>query len=278
MAVSAAVLLAGCSAETTAQWGRLGMPEPASDRAPFVGGLWNGSWIAAMVVGVFVWGLIGYAGIKYRRNRRATGTDAPRQSRYNLPMEILYTLTPLLVVGVLFVFTVQAQTKVLADVENGEPETVIDVVGQKWSWTFNYRESQTPGGGTDVWEAGTVNESPDLYLPVGQPTRFNLTSSDVIHSFWVPSFYFKMDLIPGHPNTFDMTPNREGTYIGKCAELCGTYHSAMIFRVHVVSEAEYQAYLDGLEQRGNVGTNYGSEGVVAPKPAPQGEAEEGEGE
>ncbi|WP_325048367.1 aa3-type cytochrome oxidase subunit II [Desertihabitans brevis] len=288
-AAAAALLLTGCSAETTAQWGRLGMPESASDRAPFIGDLWTGSWIAALAVGVFVWGLIGWAGFRYRRRKR-DGEVAPRQTRYNLPMEILYTLTPLLIVGVLFVFTVQTQNKVLAGAEGstagvsgpqgGSPDRVIDVVGQKWSWTFNYRESQTASGGTDVWETGTINASPDLYLPVNQTVRFNLTSPDVIHSFWVPAFYFKMDAIPGrpNPNTFDMTPTREGVFIGKCAELCGTYHSAMIFRVHVVSEEEYEAKLAQLEEAGNVGTNYGSRAYVEPDLAPQGGEAEGEGE
>ena len=288
-AVGTATLLSGCSAETTEQWGRLGMPEPASDRAPFVGDLWNGSWIAALAVGVFVWGLIGYAGIRYRRRRHFTGTDAPRQSRYNLPMEILYTVTPLLIVGVLFVFTVQTQNKVLggnwtgdeAAAQQGETmetDRTIDVVGQKWSWTFNYRQSMSEPGATDVWESGTLNSSPDLYLPVGETVRFNLQSPDVIHSFWVPSFYFKMDVIPGKPNSFTMTPTREGEFIGKCAELCGTYHSAMIFKVHIVSAEEYEAYLQGLEDRGNVGTNYGSQAVVAPKLAPQEGEMSGEGE
>ncbi len=280
-AAGTALLLSGCSQTGPGLWQSFGMPEPVSDRAPFVGDLWVGSWIAALAVGVFVWGLIGYAGFRYRRRKHstsATDTDAPRQSRYNLPMEILYTVTPLLIVGVLFVFTVQAQDKVLAQTEEGEPVRTIDVVGQKWSWTFNYRESLSEQPGTDVWESGTINDSPDLYLPVGETVRFNLTSPDVIHSFWVPAFYFKMDVIPGRENSFEMTPTREGEFIGKCAELCGTYHATMIFRVKVVSAEEYEAYLQGLEERGNVGTNYGSRGVVEPKLAPQGGEAAGEGE
>src|SRR5690606_16398847 len=140
-------------------------------------------------------------------------------------------------------------------------------VGQKWSWTFNYREAGNPDVGDDVWEAGTVNHSPDLYLPVGETVRFQLHSPDVIHSFWIPAFAYKLDVIPGRVNTFDVTPTREGVYAGKCAELCGTYHAAMIFKVHVVSEAAYNKYLKGLAQRGNKGEAMGASNANRNGPA-----------
>ena len=83
--------------------------------------------------------------------------------------------------------------------------------------------------------------------------RFRLKSADVIHSFWVPAFYFKMDVIPGHPNQFDLTPTRIGVYDGKCAELCGTYHANMIFKVHVVSVEDYNKHLQQLKAQGDTG-------------------------
>jgi len=241
--------LSGCSAETVAQWQRVGLPEAASDRAPFIGDLWVGAWIASMVVGIFVWGLIGWVAVRYRRKHP---DETPRQTRYNLPMELLYTLVPFLIIGVLFFYTVNAQNNVLAK-ETARPVHTINVVGQKWSWTFNYMEAGNPAIGADVHEAGTVDKIPDLYLPVDKPVRFNLTSADVIHSFWIPAFYFKLDVIPGHPNSFDVTPTKVGTYTGKCAELCGTYHAAMLFTVHVVPEADYIAYVNGLKAKGQTG-------------------------
>lgn len=253
--------LAGCSQADVDSLARLGYPVAASDRAPVMHELWIGTWIAAGVVGVGVWGLILYAAIRYRKRN----ADTPRQRRYNLPMEIFYSLAPFVVIGVLFYYTVVAQDKVLAQVE--EPDHVVDVVGQKWSWTFNYKEADNPDVGNDVWEAGTVNNSPDLYLPVGESVRFNLSSPDVIHSFWIPSFAFKRDVIPGRTSSFDVTPTREGVYAGKCAELCGTYHSAMIFNVHVVSEAEYNAYLKTLAERGNIGDAMGPESANKNGPA-----------
>ena len=261
--------LTGCSAETVEQWQRAGLPEAASDRAPFIGDLWVGAWIASMVVGVFVWGLIGWVVIRYRRRG---SDDTPRQTRYNLPMELLYTLVPFLIIGVLFFYTVNAQNNVLAKETTG-PVHTVNVIGQKWSWTFNYMEAANPDVAADVHEVGTIDKIPDLYLPVDQPVRFNLTSADVIHSFWIPAFYFKLDVIPGHPNSFDVTPTKLGTFSGKCAELCGTYHAAMLFTVHVVTEAEYNAYLAGLKAKGQVGEIKAPE---SPNTVPSVPTEEGE--
>jgi cytochrome c oxidase subunit 2 len=268
--LGATLALAGCSAGTAAQWGRFGLPEAASDRAPFIGSLWAGAWVASLVVGVFVWGLIVWVMIRYRKRQP---DEQPRQTRYNLPMELLYTLVPFLIIGVLFFFTVQAQNGVLAKVPPTQPLTTVNVIGQKWSWTFNYMEASNSAVGAVVHEAGTIDKIPDLYLPVDKPVRFNLASADVIHSFWVPAFYFKLDVIPGRHNSFDITPDKVGVYSGKCAELCGTYHSAMLFTVHVVPEQEYIAYLNGLKSKGQVGeiTAPDYPNVVPTVPAVEGE-------
>ncbi len=268
-AMSLALLaLSGCSEGDIGALKRLGLPEAAGDRAPYIHDLWIGTWIAAAVIGVGMWGLIVWAAVRYKTDTN----EMPRQSRYNLPMEIFYTLAPFVIIGVLFYFTVVAQNKVVARVDN--PDVTIDVVGQKWSWTFNYKEADNPAVGSDVWEAGTINLTPDLYLPIGKSVRFNLSSPDVIHSFWVPAFYHKMDVVPGRQNSFDVTPTKEGVFRGKCTELCGTYHSAMLFNVHIVSEDEYNAYLKTLVARGQVGEAKGPSQANAPVPVPV-NAEEG---
>src|SRR5690606_19228318 len=94
---------------------------------------------------------------------------------------------------------------------------------------------------------------PTLYLPVDQSVRIDLRSRDVIHSFWIIDFLYKKDMFIGHDNSWSFIPTREGHYEGKCAELCGEYHSAMLFNVEVVSQSEYDQYLAGLEAAGNVG-------------------------
>ena len=233
-------VLGGCSAELNDQWGRLGLPEPATEETPLIGNLWIGAWIAALAVGVFVWGLIIWAVIAYRRR----SDELPKQTRFNMPIEFLYTATPLVVIAALFYFTVDHQEQILDTSE--QPDLTVSVIGQQWSWTFNYVDE-------DVYDVGTTNERPTLYLPVDQSVRFDLNSPDVIHSFWIPSFYMKLDVIPGHENSFQLTPNREGTYAGKCAELCGAYHSSMLFDVEVVSESEYQQHMEDLRDEGKTG-------------------------
>ncbi|MDQ3157762.1 MAG: cytochrome c oxidase subunit II, partial [Actinomycetota bacterium] len=138
------------------------------------------------------------------------------------------------------------------------PDHTVTVVGSKWQWAFNYLDESSTGG-DPVFDAGTPEDPADLYLTVGESVRFDLKSPDVIHSFWIPEFYFKLDVVPGKVNSFDMTPTREGTFTGRCAELCGLYHSRMIFKVHVVSRAEFDQHLSELKSEGNVGAPEGSE-------------------
>ena len=257
------IALTGC----TGQFARFGLPEAASEQAPHIGNLWVGAWIASFVIGGLVWGLIGWSVVRYRR--KEGDAPAPRQTAYHLPLELLYTLVPFLIIGVLFFYTVRAQDAVVEQTET--PDTVINVIGQKWSWTFSYMEQDNPAIGTDAHIVGTVESLPDLYLPVNKRVRFNLESADVIHSFWVPAFYFKRDVIPGHPNSFDVTPNRLGTYDGKCAELCGEKHAMMLFKLHVVTEQEYDQKVKELAASGGKGERKLEEAIqaVIPTSAPE---------
>lgn len=249
------LLVGACSNADQDQVRRLAMPEPITDRGPYINTLWQGAWIAAMLVGVFVWGLIFYTAWKYRRRRE---DEVPVQTRYNLPVEILYTVIPIIIVLVFFFFTIKTQNDVLASAsETGESDHTINVVGHKWSWTFNYMEEDAIGGDT-VHVVGTPAQFPTLVLPVGESVDVNLESQDVIHSFWVPSFLMKMDVIPGRLNSFSFTTTKEGTFAGKCAELCGTLHSRMLFNLEVVSPAEYEQYLKDLKAQGNTGEIIGS--------------------
>jgi cytochrome c oxidase subunit 2 len=257
--VAAAVVLSGCSPVADNDIERLALPVAGSDRSQTVWDLWLGAWIAVLVVFVLVFGLIVYASVRYRRRH---DDEVPTQVRYNLPLEALYTIAPVVVVAVFFFHTVTAQNDILAKVEN--PDHTIEVVGSKWQWAFNYLDEQATDG-EDVYDFGTPDRPAELWLPVGESVRFDLTSPDVIHSFWIPEFYFKMDVVPGRANTFDMTPTREGTFTGRCAELCGLYHSRMIFKVNVVSPEEYEAHLRDLVEIGQTGAPAGQKeaGTVA---------------
>lgn len=243
-AIAASALLGGCTANEAFFFD---MPEPATQEAPTILNLWNGSWIAAWGVGILTWGLMIWASIAYRRRHAA---EVPKQTKYNLPIEILYTVVPLVMILGLFWFTARDQSELLT-LENDQSQTV-GVVGYRWSWGFNYLDQDVYDTALPVGE-GTTAEPPTLVLPVGEKVRFELNSPDVIHSFWVPQWLFKMDVIPGKTNVFEVTPDKVGTYVGKCAELCGVDHARMLFQVKVVERAEFDAHIEDLRQRGQTG-------------------------
>jgi cytochrome c oxidase subunit 2 len=245
VAVLGAALLTGCSAETQAEWKRGAMPEPASEQGEHILDLWQGAWIAALITGVIVWGLIFWVVVRYRRRN---DDEIPVQTRYNLPLEIFYTVAPIIMVIVFFAHTVKVQDTVLKDTEQ---DHTIAVVGQQWSWTFNYTGEDAVGD-KNVYTSGTGSQIPTLVLPVDETVQFDLYSPDVIHDFGVPGFLMKMDVIPGRINHYEITPTTTGTFRGKCYELCGVYHSRMLFNVEVVTAEEYDAYLQGLEEDGFV--------------------------
>nr|MDQ3294894.1 cytochrome C oxidase subunit II [Actinomycetota bacterium] len=157
-----------------------------------------------------------------------------RQNPYNIPIEILYTVAPVVIVAALFGFSISTQDAATA--LSDDPDVVVDVVGFQWQWRFTYPDEGVSLVGTP--ESGP----PELVLPIGETVRFNLVADDVVHSFWVPNFLEKRDLIPGVDNALDITPNRLGTYPGRCAEFCGLDHWRMGFTVRVVEADEFAAW------------------------------------
>lgn len=258
IAATLAIVLAGCT-QTQLNGFLPGFEDggPAvTNNTERVAGLWTTAWIVLLVVGVLTWGLLLWAVVIYRRRKGQTGL--PVQLRYNMPIEIFYTVVPLILVLGFFAFTARDQAAIEARYE--EPDVKIQVMGKQWAWDFNYVDENVYSAGIqaqpDVGGAqGSLVEDqlPTLVLPVGQKIEIALDSRDVIHSFWVIDFLYKKDVIPGRTNYMSVTPERIGTYAGKCAELCGEYHSLMLFNVNVVSEDDYAAYIDGLRAAGNEG-------------------------
>jgi cytochrome c oxidase subunit II len=241
LAVGLAFVLISCTGCDTADLPRLAFPSPATKEGPRMLLMWQGSWLAAILTGAVVWGLIIWACIFHRKKN---DDHVPIQSRYNLPIEVLYTVIPFIMVSVLFYFTARDESIILDNKKT--PDMTVNVVGRQWSWTFNYLDDK-------VYDVGTPGHRPQLWLPADKRVRFILTSPDVIHSFWVPAFLFKMDVFPGRQNQFQLTPNKIGVYEGKCAELCGTDHSRMLFEVHVVNDADYRAHVAQLRGLGHTG-------------------------
>ena len=171
VALSAAVLLVGgCSEAEKDSIKRLAQPEGVTDRTDGIHSLWMGSWLAAMLVGVLVWGLIGYACVKFYRRR---DDEIPVQTRYNLPIEILYTVAPRRDgAGAVLLHRQRAGQDVLAAETTGaDADHTVTVVGQQWSWTFNYDKDAALDGRTTVFDSGTTADRPTLYLPVDKSVR-----------------------------------------------------------------------------------------------------------
>ncbi|MGB7820497.1 MAG: cytochrome c oxidase subunit II [Ornithinibacter sp.] len=228
------------------------LPPAVTEGGERVTSLWIGAWITLILVGLLVIGLIGWCVVAYRRHK--DDTELPVQLRYNIPIEILYTVVPIFMVVVFFYYTARDES---ALVDTSTPADVtINVVGKQWSWDFNYLEDDVHEVGTQAiltGKPGAEETIPTLYLPVDERVEFVLTTRDVIHSFWVPAFLQKMDMIPGRVNSFQVVPTQVGTFKGKCAELCGAYHSQMLFNVKVVDRAEYDAHIDLLRANGQTG-------------------------
>jgi len=251
LAGTAVLTLSGCSDSIKTGW--LPADHDTTNQTGRIIDLWNGSWIAALLVGVLVWGLVIWVMVAYRRRR--DDTTLPAQVRYHLPLEIMYTIIPLMMVGVLFGYTYRDQTELLST--ETKPDLTIGVVAKQWSWDFNYLDDDAFDTGVQgqlTGKPGVEDEIPTLYLPVNERVQFNLTARDVIHSFWIPAFLMKMDTIPGIENKFQVVPQKIGQFKGKCAELCGEFHSEMLFNVKVVSRADYDAHIADLKASGQSGS------------------------
>ncbi|MDR6613640.1 MULTISPECIES: cytochrome c oxidase subunit II [unclassified Leifsonia] len=280
IAATLVVALAGC---TQAQLhgflpGFVEGEPPVTNHTDRISGLWVTSWIVLLIVGIVVWGLTLWAVIVYRRRKGQTGL--PVQLRYNMPIEIFYTIVPLILVLGFFAFTARDQNAIEQPYAN--PDVKIQVYAKQWAWDFNYVSDNVYDPGIQVQPddnsatPGSVQEGevPTLYLPENKKITIQLDSRDVIHSFWVPAMLYKKDVIPGKTNyMYFETTDRTGTFVGKCAELCGEYHSAMLFNVKIVSQSEYDAHIKSLRDQGyegQLGSEYDRNQNLPGTGAPQG--------
>ncbi|HEX6310425.1 MAG TPA: cytochrome c oxidase subunit II [Acidimicrobiia bacterium] len=223
--LGAATALAGCGlVDGTTNRG-------SSEQGREIFDLWSGALIAALVVGGLVWGLIFWAAIRYRRR----SDEIPTQRQYIIPLEVVYTALPIVIVAVLFGFAYQTQRDV--DAVSSDPDLVIEVDGFQWQWQFRYVDE-------DITVTGFPDEPPVMVLPVDRTVRLVLESRDVIHSFYVPDFLYKRDVIPGVDNKIDVDVVDVGRYTGRCAEFCGLDHAKMTFEVEAVTMADFRAWVD----------------------------------
>ena len=207
------------------------LPPAASDEAGPIDQLFDAHFIMIAFLFSLIMVFMIYSGFVFRR-RPGDDTDGEHYHG-NTALEIGWTIIPLLaVLGFGFWGAV-----VLQDVtEVRDNEMVVNVTGQQWAWSFFYPDYEE------------VGQSPELVLPVSRTVRLRMTATDVIHSFWVPEFRVKQDLVPGMETTLRVTPTEIGEYRLRCAEICGQGHAGMIALVRVVSEAEFEEWVSGLSE------------------------------
>ena len=298
-------MLSGCSAKDWERDLRFGWPTGVTKQAERMRVLWTWSGVAALALGVVVWGLIFWACLRYRKK---SVDHLPRQTKYNLLVEVVCFTFPFIVIAGLFWRTVVVENYV--NKLSANPDVRVQVDAFKWNWQFEYHsykgqdgqmhqtvykgvkdladaagneglesqnertsqppttcdeaasnnshacgasgEDDTANGPLYLSTVGSQNEIPVLVIPIGKKVRIVEHSEDVIHSFWVPEFLFKRDVIPygttstARDNQFEIEPTHLGSYVGRCAELCGTYHSAMNFEVRVVTEQKFEDYVKAL--------------------------------
>jgi cytochrome c oxidase subunit 2 len=225
MVALVAVTATGCASEILPHSGC--PPRDVTDHAPRILSLWQGSWIAALAVGALVWGLIIWSVIFHRRRHGETGL--PPQTRYNVPIEVLYTVVPLIAIAVFFFFTVRDQNEILE--VSSSPDHQITVTGIQWSWQFNY----TSDGGSAATSTGTPGKPPDAGAAAGRVGAVHPALGRRHPLVLGARLPVQARRHPGNRNSFEITPKKIGTYDGKCAELCGQDHSRMLFNVEVVS-------------------------------------------
>ena len=240
------VILGGCQLPTF--YGYRGSTKQGHDESL----LWSGTMIASIVVLALVGGLITWSIIRYRKK----SDEIPRQFQYHIPIEITYIVVPVIMVLILFGFTVYTENQV--DAVTPTPAVKVHVTAFQWGWKYQY-----PG---KVTVTGVTTEDPDpiglnggqcapavdclgpgLVVPAGQTTRITLNSQDVIHGFYVPAFNFSRYAQPGVTNVFDLTVDHAGIYRAQCTQLCGLYHSLMFFHVVALPPNQFRAWLSSQQ-------------------------------
>lgn len=202
------------------------LPVAASAEAQPIDVMFNGHFWMISFLFSLIMVLMLYAAFVFKR-KPDDDTDGPH-IHGNTALEIGWTIVPTFVV---IGFGVWGAV-VLNDITAPNPnEMVVNVTGKQWAWSFAYPEQENV-------------PSAELVLPVNRPILLKMNSQDVLHSFWVPEFRVKQDLVPGRETQLRITPTELGEYKIRCAEICGTSHTQMLADVRVLSEADFQAWVD----------------------------------
>jgi len=241
LAIGAPLLLGGCNFYPT-----YGASRGATTQGQDTFKLYSGMMTTGIIIGGFVGILILFTILRYRRRSDAM----PRQFHESIPVEILYTGIPVLVVAFLFLFTVLTENNVDATVPvnarittTGAPVLQVKITAFQWGWRFDYPNNNVSVSG-DVTN-GPGGLGPQMVLPVNETVQILLVSNDVIHGFYVRDFNFSRYALPGVENRFDLDIVHTGLFTGQCTQICGLYHSEMLFTVKGVTPSQFRTWTAG---------------------------------
>jgi cytochrome c oxidase subunit 2 len=232
---SGTLLLTSCSNKNISG---LGFPKGVSSVNDTSGVLWYWAWVTAGIVGVSTFILLMWPVVFHRKK----SGEFPSQTRYNIPVEVAYTLIPFVIVAVLFAYTVRDQSRITKVESATTAAHNISINAIQWSWQFTYKDAATAPTVT-----GTPAQRPELVLPLGEKVLFTLTASDVDHGFWIPAFMIQMQALPHITNHLEFAAEKLGTFPGRCNILCGREHSQMLFTIKVVTPSQYTDYINSLK-------------------------------
>ncbi len=252
VALTALIVLSACGPSGDKPYSTT---SPASSTTEDIHSLYKLVFWLSLIVFVGVQFAIVYLSLRYRRKK--SDAKRPSQVHGNKRLELVWTILPAVVLLVLLIPTLTVLFD--HDAQAGEGQLQVDVYGKQWWWEFHLGEDQVQNG--QNLEVTTANE---IVIPVGRNTVFNMYSNNVIHSFWVPQLTGKLDVIPGHMNRLSITPTETGEYYGECAEFCGAQHAWMRFKITVVEEDEFYAWVNNWRTSPAVSTKpqEGDTGVV----------------
>jgi cytochrome c oxidase subunit 2 len=231
--VSVVIVLAGCGPEINQPYSTI---SPQTDKTRDIQWLYQIIFWAALIVFIAVQMAIVYTALRFRRRSNAR----PEQVHGSKVLEIAWTVVPALILLALFIPTVKVIFE-HAEAANVEEGFNVNVIGKQWWWEVSYPDI---AANPDDESRGPLVTANEVVLPVGANVVFNLQSNNVIHSFWVPQLSGKMDVMPGHDNKMQFVAEREGDYFGECAEFCGSAHAWMRFKVKIVSQEAFDAWIE----------------------------------
>ncbi len=200
-------------------------PEQASSIAKSVDQLYLFLTVVTLFFTVLIFSVIFYFMIKYRRR---SPDERPKAIDGSLPLEILWTVVPTLMVAVIFLW---GSALYFQNAEPPKGAMEIFVTGKQWMWKVEHPEGQRE-----------INE---LHVPLGRPVKLTMTSEDVIHDFFVPAFRVKKDVLPGRYTSLWFEATKVGTFHMFCAQYCGAFHAGMIGSIIVQEPDEYERWLSG---------------------------------